>query len=118
MLVFLKLNEILRDAVLYNYGADGDKSFYSLAHRNSFEDAPYVCRVTVEETKDGNRTYTVEFTPMAEMKKTDAPTKGRGTTSGYEEVKPLHPSITNILLKNILNVNGEIRNTLIPVFSG
>ena len=51
VLVFLKLNEILRDAVPYNYGADGDKSFYSLAHRISFEDAPYICRVTVEENQ-------------------------------------------------------------------
>lgn len=108
ILVFNSINEILENAVPFHYGRDGDKVFYTLAHRMRFDNEPYVCRLNVQETRDGNRTYTVEFSNLGEKKETDAPTKGRGAVAKENaRATPLHPSLVDSVLRNILSVNGQ-----------
>ena len=107
VLVLEHLTEILRDAVLYNRGADEGETFYNLAHRLSFDPGDgngireFVARLIVKETADGNRTWTIEFSNKKEL--TGVPTTGEAATV---EVTRLKPPSTHTILKWIYGVNG------------
>ena len=107
VLVLEGLEDILRDAVLYNKGKDGDETFYNLAHRLSFDPCDgggireFVARLIVKETADGNRTWTIEFSNKMEL--TGVPTTGEAATV---EVTHLKPPSTHTILKWIYAVNG------------
>ena len=108
VLVLERLEDILRDAVLYNKGKDGDETFYNLAHRLSFDPhdgsgiKEFVARLIVKETADGNRTWTIEFSNKKEL--TGVPTTGEAATV---EVTHLKPPSTHTILKGIYAVNRE-----------
>ena len=55
------LDTLLREAIPYNKGVDGDKTFINMAHRLSFEEKAYIAYISVREDRNGNRTYDVEF---------------------------------------------------------
>lgn len=107
VLVLKHLGMILKDAVLFNKGQDGDESFYNLAHRLRFEPGDgkpakeFVARLIVKETADGNRTWTVEFSNKREL--TGMPTTGEAATV---EVTHLKSPSTHTILKKIYAVNG------------
>ena len=107
VLVLTCLEEILRNAVLFNRGVDNGVGFYNLAHRLSFVVKPgvgakdFLVRLIVKETPDGNRTWTVEFSNKKEM--TEAPTTGKAATV---KATHLNPPSTHTILKNIYDVNG------------
>ena len=106
VIVLEKLKDILRDAVLYNKGKDGDETFYNLAHRLSFDPCDgngikeFIARLIVKETPDGNRTWTIEFSNKKEL--TGVPTTGEAATV---EVTHLKPPSTHTILKWIYAVN-------------
>ena len=110
VLVLERLERILREAVLYNKGIDGDETFYNLAHRLSFDPGDgnsvreFVARLIVKETADGNRTWTIEFSNKKEL--TGVPTTGEAATV---EVTHLKPPLTHNILKSIYGVNGRSR---------
>ena len=116
VLVLQHLGVILRDAVLFNKGQDGDEFFYNLAHRLRFEPGDgklakeFVVRLIVKETADGNRTWTVEFSNKKEL--TGMPTTGEAATV---EVTHLKSPSTHNILKKIYAVNGaDIAATCLP----
>ena len=106
VLVLERLKDILRNAVLFNKGVDGDETFYNLAHRLSFDPGDgngvkeFVVRLIVKETADGNRTWTIEFSNKKEL--TGVPTTGEAATV---EVTRLKPPSTHTILKWIYGVN-------------
>ena len=106
VLVLERLEDVLRDAVLYNKGKDGDETFYNLAHRLSFDPCDgngireFVARLIVKETADGNRTWTIEFSNKKEL--TGVPTTGEAATV---EVTHLKPPSTHTILKWVYAVN-------------
>ena len=106
VLVLERLADILRDAVLYNKGKDGDETFYNLAHRLSFDPCDgseikeFVVRLIVKETADGKRTWTIGFSNKKEL--TGVPTTGEAATV---EVTHLKPPSSRTILKWIYAVN-------------
>ena len=110
VLVLAHLGEILKNAVLFSKGRDGDDTFYNLAHRLLFdpEDGQgareFIARVIVKETPDGNRTWTVEFSNKKEL--TGLPTTGKAATV---EVTNLKSPSTHSILKALYGVKGVIR---------
>ena len=115
VLVLTCLEEILRNAVLYNRGEDKGETFYNLAHRLSFAPADgtdvktFVARLIVKETPDGKRTWTVEFSNKKEL--TEVPTTGEAATV---KATRLNPPSTHTILKKLYAVNGLSCNTIIP----
>ena len=107
VLVLQHLEQILRHAVLFNKGRDGDEVFYNLAHRMRFEMGrgegakEFVVRLIVKETAEGNRTWTVEFSNKKEL--TGVPTTGEAATVA---VTHLTPPSTHTILKLIYAVNA------------
>ena len=107
VLVIERLGEMLRNAVLFSKGRDGEETFYNLAHRlrfdpgNGAEIKEFIARIIVKETADGNRTWTVEFSNKKEL--TGMPTTGEAATV---EVTRLKSPSTHTILKSIYAVNG------------
>ena len=112
VLVLTRLEEILRNAVLFNCGEDKGERFYNLAHRLSFDRGDgtpvraFIARLIVKETADGNRTWTVEFSDKKEL--TEVPTTGEAATV---KATRLNPPSTHTILKKIYDVNG-LRNSV------
>ena len=106
VLVFKHLDAILQNSVMYGFDNTVKTVKYFLAHRMKFENNPYVVRVTVEETKDGQRTYTVEFSDMRKMKPTDAVATTQEAPSD-DSAKSLRPSDTASILKTVLEVKPD-----------
>lgn len=107
VLILERLADVLKDAVLYNKGRDGDETFYNLAHRLRFDPGDgkpvkeFIVRLIVKETAEGNRTWTVEFSNKKEL--TGMPTTGEAATV---EVTHLKSPSTHTILKLIYAVNA------------
>lgn len=107
VLILERLADVLKDAVLYNKGRDGDETVYNLAHRLRFDPGDgkpvkeFIVRLIVKETAEGNRTWTVEFSNKKEL--TGMPTTGEAATV---EVTHLKSPSTHTILKLIYAVNA------------
>ena len=107
VLILERLADVLKYAVLYNKGRDGDETFYNLAHRLRFDPGDgkpakeFIVRLIVKETAEGNRTWTVEFSNKKEL--TGMPTTGEAATV---EVTHLKSPSTHTILKLLYAVNG------------
>ena len=105
VLVHQHLNEILKDAVLFDERDDGNQHFYNLAHRITFDGQPYFATISVLEDRNGNRTWTVEF--LNETKIARTATIAQGATSETDAAVPSSSLSVNRLLKNLLSVKPE-----------
>ena len=106
VLIYQHMNEILRDAVLFDQREDRKQYFYNLAHNLLFEGQPYIATISViEDKRNGNRVWTVEFVNKKKIAKT--PTMGYGAAVNNTAAKPTSSQPVSSILQSLFKVNQK-----------